>query len=239
MTDKTPFPASGILPYKTPVIALGGSPVDAAMISPLLGRFPLIAADSGADTARAMGVMPDHIIGDFDSISDTAQFPPDRLIHISEQHSTDLEKTLSCLSVPICLGFGFLGRRFDHSLAAMHAIARSEAPVILIGQHDALIYCPADFAAPLPSGQRFSVWPLSQHAFKASKGLEWPLDGLSMEAGQLIGTSNRIHSRSDHELTPVHIASAGGKGYFVMIASRYWMYLAAAMTNDNSWCEWR
>ncbi len=90
------------------MIAIGGSHVDKTALSPLLGHFPLIAADSGADTATTMGVMPDHIIGDFDSIGDMAQFPPDRLIHMAEQDSTDLEKTLSCLSVPFCLGFGFL-----------------------------------------------------------------------------------------------------------------------------------
>jgi thiamine pyrophosphokinase len=227
-----------MLSYNTPVIAIGGSDIDKAAVSPLLGHFPLIAADSGANTATTMGVMPDHIIGDFDSIGDMTQFPPDRLIHMAEQDNTDLEKTLSCLSVPLCLGFGFLGRRFDHSLAALHAIARSQVPVILIGQHDALVYCKADFTASLPSGERFSVWPLIRHHFKMSKGLEWPLNGLSMEAGQLIGTSNRISKQTDEGLMPVHISSAGGKGYFIMIASRYWPHLAATMMQDNRWLEW-
>lgn len=238
MTDRQPPTTTGNLSFHSPVIAIGGSHVDKTALSPLLGHFPLIAADSGADTATTMGVMPDHIIGDFDSIGNMAQFPPDRLIHMAEQDSTDLEKTLSCLSVPLCLGFGFLGRRFDHSLAALHAIARSQVPVILIGQHDALIFCSADFSAYLPSGERFSVWPLIRHHFTMSKGLEWPLNGLSMEAGQLIGTSNRVSTQTDKGLMPVQISSAGGKGYFIMISSRHWPYLAAAMTNDNSWLEW-
>ncbi len=107
MTDRPNPTPTDMLSYNTPVIAIGGSDIDKAAISPLLGHFPLIAADSGANTATTMGVMPDHIIGDFDSIGDMKQFPPDRLIHMAEQDNTDLEKTLSCLSVPLCIGFGF------------------------------------------------------------------------------------------------------------------------------------
>ncbi len=237
MTDKNSN-RSRILPYDKPVIALGGSHVDDMHISALLNHFPLIAADSGANTAVDMGVMPDYIIGDFDSITDQSQFPPDRLIHIAEQDSTDLEKTLSCLSAPLCLGFGFLGRRFDHSLAALHAIAQSQVPVILIGRHDALIYCSADFTGDLPAGERLSIWPLAQHQFKASTGLEWPLNGLMMEAGKTIGTSNRIDQISGKKITCVDISSAGGTGYFIMLPSVFWIYLAAAITQDNTWLDW-
>lgn len=238
MMDQTNIPATRSLSYDRPVIALGGSHVDQSRIAPLLRHFPLIAADSGADTAKAMGVMPDHIIGDFDSISDKEKFPADRLIHITEQNSTDLEKTLSCLSVPLCLGFGFLGWRFDHSLAALHAIARSQIPVILISQHDAVIFCAGDFSADLPVGMRFSIWPLTQHQFKASEGLVWPLDNLIMEAGQAIGTSNQINQISDNDFTPIRIISKAGKGYFIMIDSQYWMHIAAALTGDDIWLKW-
>ena len=231
MNDDHDF-AMPLLTYSHPVIALGGGSYDAAMITPLLADYPLIAADSGADAAQAMGVMPDHIIGDFDSIRDLSLFPAERLIAMSDQHSTDLEKTLSCLSAPLCLGFGFLGRRFDHSLAALHALARCQTPMLLIGRHDAVMYCRKDFNGRLPQGERLSIWPLVRQGFLASTGLEWPLDGLMLEAGKQIGTSNRIIAREDkqdHHIT-VSVQAAEGEGYFVMIAARHWRHLAQCLS---------
>jgi len=224
-----------LLTYSRPVIALGGGSYDTAMITPLLADYPLIAADSGADAAQSMGVMPDHIIGDFDSIRDLSLFPAERLIAMPDQNSTDLEKTLSCLRAPLCLGFGFLGRRFDHSLAALHALARCQTPMLLIGRHDAVIYCRKDFNALLPQGERLSVWPLVWQAFLASTGLEWPLDGLRIEAGKKIGTSNRIMASHDSELKAgqhirVSMQAKEGKGYFVMLAAQHWRCLAESIS---------
>jgi thiamine pyrophosphokinase len=238
MTDDCVSPMP-MLTYSQPVIALGGGSYDAAMIQPLLANHPLIAADSGADAARSMGIMPDYIIGDFDSISDPSQFPSDRLIPMSAQDSTDLEKTLSCLRAPLCLGFGFLGRRFDHSLAALHALARCQTPMILIGRHDAVMYCRKDFSGLLPVGERLSVWPLVRQGFLASTGLEWPLDGLLLEAGKQIGTSNRITALTNHDHQgaaqtsdhiPVSLKGAEGEGYFIMLAARNWRCLAESLS---------
>jgi len=230
--------ANPLLTYSRPVIALGGGSYDAAMVKPLLADYPLIAADSGADAAQAMGVMPDHIIGDFDSISDLKAFPSERLIAMSNQDTTDLEKTLSCLRAPLCLGFGFLGRRFDHSLAALHALAQCQMPMILIGRHDAVIYCRQDFSGLLPQGERLSVWPLVRQEFLASTGLEWPLDGLLLEAGKQIGTSNRIKAafETEQQVPPqsenirVMIKASEGEGYFVMLAAQHWRYLVESLS---------
>ena len=227
------YTANPMLCYSLPVIVLGGGSYDAAIVKPLLDDYPLIAADSGADAARAMGVMPDHIIGDFDSISDLNLFPSERLIAMSNQDTTDLEKTISCIRAPICLGFGFLGRRFDHSLAALHALARCQIPMILIGCHDAVMYCRQDFSGLLPQGERLSVWPLVRQEFLASTGLEWPLDGLLLEAGKQIGTSNRIKAAFETEQKEplksenirVTIKASEGEGYFVMLAARHWRFL--------------
>ena len=43
----------------------------------------------------------------------------------------------------------------------------------------------------MPIGSRVSVFPLGKVTFEMSSGLEYPLDGLTMEIGQASGTSNK------------------------------------------------
>ena len=223
--SKVAFSARPRLVFDSPVLALGGGSFDADALCPLLGQYPLIAADGGGDAARELGVMPAHIIGDFDSLADTSQFPQDHLIHLDAQDSTDLEKTLSCLTTPLCLGFGFLGRRFDHSLASLHALARANFPMLLVGRYDAVLFCRGDFREMLPQGARLSIWPLSRQHFISSKGLEWALDGLEFEAGKSIGTSNRTIANKWQKPVEVAIQAGAGSGYFIMVEARDWRYL--------------
>ena len=222
---KTSHPAPPHLAFESPVLALGGGSFDADALRPLLGQYPLIAADSGGDAARELGVMPAYIIGDFDSLADASQFPQNRLIRLDAQSSTDLEKTLSCLATPLCLGFGFLGRRFDHSLASLHALAGAKFPVLLVGRYDAVRFCRGDFRAELPQNARLSIWPLSRQNFIGSKGLEWALDGLEFEAGKMIGTSNRTIANEAQKPVEVAIQAGAGAGYFIMLGAAHWRYL--------------
>ena len=225
--SKAAFPAPPRLAFDSPVLALGGGSFDADTLRPLLAQYPLIAADSGGDAARNLGVMPEYIIGDFDSLTDARPFPENRLIRLDAQDSTDLEKTLSCLTTPLCLGFGFLGRRFDHSLAALHALARARFPVLLVGRYDAVLFCRGDFRGGLPQNARLSIWPLSCQHFIGSKGLEWALDGLEFEAGKTIGTSNRTIANDAQKPVEVAIQAGAGAGYFIMLAAAHWRYLVA------------
>ena len=65
----------------------------------------VVAADGGADQAVNHGVIPDAVIGDFDSITNTtrARIPEDRLHPDQDQDTTDFDKCLSQIS-----------RAFDH-----------------------------------------------------------------------------------------------------------------------------
>ena len=57
----------------------------------------ILAADGGAQKAAAAGVMPDKIIGDFDSLSTQQTWPREKLLRIPRQDNTDLEKALDYL----------------------------------------------------------------------------------------------------------------------------------------------
>jgi thiamine pyrophosphokinase len=93
----------------------------------------LVAADGGADHVLKRGMIPDAVIGDFDSLSQSAQdrIPKDRLHRIAEQETTDFDKALRSIRAGFVIGLGCLGGRVDHSLAGLNALVRLAAPCVL------------------------------------------------------------------------------------------------------------
>ena len=177
------------------ICLIGGGAVDFEAVQDLVARGAiLVAADGGADHARAVGLRPVAVIGDMDSISpETRDQFGDLLHHIPEQDSTDFEKSLRVLDVAGIIGFGFLGPRADHGLAAMQALARHQgAPVILQSAQDVVFHLPAhrEMAFELPPETRVSLFPFASVAC-AAEGLRWPLDGLTFDPMGQIGTSNK------------------------------------------------
>ncbi len=184
--------------YEKPLLLVGGGDVNWPVLLSLIDKgHPLVAADGGANALADYGVTPDMIIGDLDSIDlKTRQDNHAHLLEISEQQTTDFEKTLYATDAPLYLAFGFLGRRYDHCLAALHSLVkyREQKQIILVDLVD-MIWTPPStekFEIDLPLGTRFSIYPLEPVTFETSQGLEYPLDGLSLKQGVAIGTSNRV-----------------------------------------------
>ena len=201
--------------YSSPILLFGAAPIAGSLLSCLdhCQNWPVLAADGGLRTALSCGLRPQAVIGDMDSANDLDQLPDDiRQIKRSGQDNTDFEKALDLISAPLIIGMGFLDGRFDHSLAALDALARLPhgRPVLLVGGDDVLLRLRGDFEMTLPLTSRFSVWPLGVQHFLHSQGLEWPLDDVTMTFGKRIGTSNRVNG------TPVSITAGVGDGYVAM-----------------------
>ena len=156
----------------------------------------LVAADGGAEIALSRGVVPDAVIGDFDSLADHVRerLPPDRLYHVPEQESTDFDKALRHIDAPLVLAVGFTGRRIDHELATYNALARHAGRrTIVIGGHDICFHLPAELELELPVGTRLSLFPLARMRCFSS-GLTWPTEGLILDPIGRVGTSNSVAS---------------------------------------------
>jgi thiamine pyrophosphokinase len=203
-----------LLRAETTLLLIGGAPLDVSLMRRLADGRPLVAADGGANTALRAGLVPDLVLGDLDSIEQIeAVRQRTRVVHLDDQNSTDLQKSLAHVDAPAIIALGFLGARFDHSLAALHALAACTKPreIMLVSDHDVVLRVRGDFRCELPIGLRFSVWPLTRQEFRRSSGLLYPLDSLVMQSGSLIGTSNEIVARQ------VVIESFDGPGYLVIM----------------------
>lgn len=177
------------------VTLLGGGDSLAADVADALTIAPvLVAADSGADRALELGLMPDAVIGDFDSLSGHASrlIHADRLHPIAEQDSTDFGKCLMHVEAPFFLALGFTGFRLDHTLATLAYVARHAHQQVVVVSHDDIAFlAPPDLALDLPSGERLSLFPFGT-ARGRSTGLRWPIDGIEFTPSGIIGTSNEV-----------------------------------------------
>lgn len=177
------------------VTLAGGGTLPARDLKLALARAPLaVAADSGADRLLAAGVMPDAVIGDFDSISEAARaaIPEARMHPAPDQDRSDFDKALRAIEAPLVLAVGFTGARLDHGLAVMNALARlPHRRCIVIGPRDIAFAAPPRLSLRLRPGDPLSLFPLARVA-GTSEGLHWPLQGLDFAPWGMIGTSNRV-----------------------------------------------
>jgi len=176
------------------LVIVGGGAVDPALLHELKAAGArLIAADGGADRVAAAGLVPEIIIGDLDSLDDPdAWSQQSRLVRITEQETTDFEKALYSTEAPVTVALGMTGKRFDHTLAALDALARHAAKrrIVLVDDADIAVALTGRFSFRVAPGERVSIHPLAPVAFRSSEGLKYPLDGLELAPGVRTGTSN-------------------------------------------------
>jgi thiamine pyrophosphokinase len=176
------------------VTLVGGAPITAALFRLSLQRAPLVvAADGGADRCLALGARPEAVIGDMDSITDSAcaALGEDRLHRIAEQDTTDFDKALRSIDAPFVVALGFLGARVDHGLAVFNALVRTRAACVLLGAQDVVFHAPLRLDIALRAGDRFSLFPMAAVTGR-STGLDWPVDGVDFSPEGRVGTSNRV-----------------------------------------------
>lgn len=162
----------------------------------------VIAADGGLRHAATLDLVPDLVVGDFDSVrpSDLERWPAlPRETHPRDKDALDLE-----LAVDAALDrgatevrmLGAFGGRFDQTLAAALIGARYARADVLVamldGMHDAHpVVTGGSFETALPDGTVFSLLSIGDAARVDVAGAAYPLTDAVLPMGVGLGLSNR------------------------------------------------
>lgn len=159
-----------------------------------------ICADGGANTAKKLGIEPDVIIGDFDSVEEAtlSAFNRSEKIKVDDQDSTDFEKAIQYLVkrniTSISVWGAASGERVDHTIGNLSSLAGfpKNLTVHFYTNHSLTYLLPFDFEKQFPVGKTISLIPMPKADFVATKGLQWPLNSETLELGARIGTLNKV-----------------------------------------------
>lgn len=164
----------------------------------------IICADGAARYLCPLGIVPEFIIGDMDSIDDdTVRYFEKKgstiLTYPGNKDETDtqlaLEYALKLQPDEIFI-FGALGGRIDHSLANISLLimgVKQGIDVKIIDETCEIFIVNQQSIVEGEAGQTVSLLPLSSEVTGITlEGFEYPLSGGVMEIGRPYGISNRL-----------------------------------------------
>lgn len=184
------------------VIMAGGPISDYSFYLPQKGDY-VICADSGFRHATAIGIAPDILLGDFDSI---AKLPTDVEVirYPAEKDETDLQIAIRHAMEKgyySLLVIGAFGGRTDHFLGNICLLnwAKKQGADIVMQDGDTVIRLVTDDLI-LPRKEQFylSVIPLSEDAVVSISGVKYPLHAHKMAFGDTLGISNEFSENTAH-----------------------------------------
>lgn len=180
---------------KIGLVVANGTLPSPELLSSLLAHNPFVlAADGGANKLLERGIVPDAVLGDFDSL-DTALPEIVRRVPAIDQNFTDLDKSVAHL---LSLGFesiwlvGATGDRLDHTFGALSVLAKYSKAAQMLLFDDAATAQLVDGTLELATeaGQTISLLALGEVTGITTTGLRWNLNNESLAPGIRDGISN-------------------------------------------------
>jgi len=188
------------------LLVLGGSPPSDELLA---WRFEeadhAIAVDSGVLPFRDAGVKAELLIGDLDSCGleeSSHQNDTGRIVHLSDQDTTDFQKALSWVSTETetseIVILGGQGKRSDHFLSNIMICCGVDPSVEITFDGNEEWIRRVTFETPLRlsgrNGVTLSLLPLTSCVKVETSGLKWDLQGDDLVIGEKISQSNEAVS---------------------------------------------
>jgi len=164
----------------------------------------VVCADGGAVHAKKMGVKPDILVGDFDSIQDDVlkwfENTEAEILHYPvEKDMTDSEIAINiavergCTYIRILGGFG---TRLDHSLANVYLLKKlldKGIKASIINESNEITLIKDEIKLQKREGYNVSLIPITEKVKGVTtKGLYYPLHEATIEMGSTWGVSNEF-----------------------------------------------
>ncbi|EIJ41228.1 thiamine pyrophosphokinase [Beggiatoa alba B18LD] len=169
-----------------------------AWYQPLIQQVDkIIAADGGANNCRLLGIEPDYVIGDLDSITPTTRAQltaKTQVIEDPDQNKTDLELAFSLAQTfdPVKLSIiGAIGTRLDHTLSNIISLDQVHVPCVLLDEYNDIYLVQDSLQVTGQPNDIISILPITAVQGLTYTGLKWGVDNLDVQTGWL-GTSNRL-----------------------------------------------
>jgi thiamine pyrophosphokinase len=186
------------------IVFAGGTVREGSAVTKALEVGELvIAADSGAESALALGKVPAFVVGDFDSLDDKTLMELERLGCQSLQAPVEKDETDTELAIDVALAQGASriillgalgGARFEHTIANILLLAAFETIPIEIVDGNArgwLLRGPGEATIEGRAGDLLSLFPLTASAEGVrTENLHYPLRNETLRFGRPRGISN-------------------------------------------------
>lgn len=187
----------------TLILANGDPPPGEFLRRLVAGHDLLIATDGAAHRAAALGVTPDIVCGDFDSVrldEARAAFPQAEFVRTPDQDQADLEKAIGVArdrgATAITIT-GAAGGRIDHTLANFALLLRygMELPLAIVEARSEVRALagtdenPSEWMVQTTPGDTISLLSFDGQARATVRGVRWPLEDHRLPVGTF-GVSN-------------------------------------------------
>ncbi len=181
------------------------------------GFDTLICADGGANSARGLGVVPDFIIGDLDSIEPaTLEYFSgiSNIVKYKRQNDTDVEKCIKFAAkrkFTKCLIMGATGDRLDHSFCNIGITVKFMGliDIFLVSGESLLEPFSGTIERECTVGETVSFYGITRDTLFTTTGLKYRLKSEPLPFGVRESTSNIVIS------TKIKISASPGAGLFI------------------------
>lgn len=187
------------------LIIANGESCSYDLLGQLLEWSPYILVLDGAiDRVLQLGIYPDAVLGDFDSINDLDEklthTPSTQKLYMPDQEHTDLDKGILYLIEQGHQAANIVwatGKRLDHTVTNLFNMARfrSQITLSIIDDYSKKYILPKIFEKWYPAGTSLSLIPCGTVTHIKTEGLAFNLHDEELVLGYRAGSSN--HTLAD------------------------------------------
>jgi thiamine pyrophosphokinase len=192
---------------KTVILSGGTAPSKDLLLRELEDATALICVDSGGNCLKDLGIEPDYLVGDFDSIKPEAfeyiKGTKCRIIEYpKDKDFTDTELALELamrLDSNTIVFLGSTGTRLDHvigNLGLLRVCVKNGIDAFLKDDNNSIMMTDKPLKLKAEPGTTFSVQAFSETVEDLSlKNARYPLSGYSLKIGDPLTISNKFLDR--------------------------------------------
>ena len=165
----------------------------------LAREAPLVlAADGGANALARLGIRPDAVIGDLDSIDTGTRswVGEEHMHHRPDQGRTDFEKALEYAfgtsDVDRLTVLGALGGRLDHTIGNLGVLALHArgSGLMLVSEREQVLATALPIELESRPGETWSFWTFDPGVRVTLEGVRWPIENAPLTVGNRPSISN-------------------------------------------------